>query len=335
MFNKIPQILGLIVVLSSVVVTACNPFVAAKEPDQITVQLSWFHTAEFAGFYVADQKGYYADENLKVSLVAGGPEADPIAAVLNGRAQFGVAAGDALIRARAADQDVVAVSSIFRQSPLVVMTLADSDIQRPQDLVGKTVGVISPNMDTTWDIQFLGMLKKLNIEPSAITFVPIEDYHGANELTSGRMQAASGFFSSNEPVQAQLDGQDITLLFYSDYGIEIYSNAIFTSGSTIHEQPDLVERFIRATLKGYQYAIEHPEEIADLALKYDDTLDANLQSATMQAQIPLIDTGDAPIGTMDEEVWQITQDILLEQGIISTSVDLKTVYTNKFVEKAQ
>lgn len=336
MFNKTHRIIGIILVLMSGIIAGCsNPLAPPPEPEQVIIQLGWFHTTEFAGFYVADQKGYYADENLKVSFVAGGPEIDPVAEVVAGRALFGINAGDSIIRARAAQQDVVAISSIYRQSPLVVMTLPDTGIQRPQDLVGKTVGVISPAMDTTWDIQFLGMLNKLKIKSTDLTFVPIEDYHGANELTAGRMQAVSGFFSSNEPVQAKLDGHEPTLMFYSDYGIEIYSNAIFTTGQTIRERPELIERFIRATLKGYQYAIEHPDEMADLALKYDDTLNADLQSATMQAQIPLIDTGDAPIGTMDEAVWQITEDILLEQGIISAPLDLKTVYTNEFVEKAQ
>ncbi len=333
MFNKLSQIIGIILMLASGTVTACGPFVAAKEPHSVTIQLSWFPSAEFAGFYVADQKGYYADEDLKLSFVAGGPEIDSIKEVLDGHAQFGITAGDGIIRARAADQDVVAVASIFRQSPLVVMALADKGIQRPQDLVGKTVGVISPQMDTTWDIQFLGMLKKLDIEPAKMTFVPIEDYHGANALLSNKMQAASGFFSSNEPVQAELDGQNTTQLFYSDYGIEIYANAIFTTGQIIHEHPDLVERFLRATLKGYQYAIEHPNEAAELTVKYDKTLDVNLQTATMQAQIPLIDSGDAPIGTMDESVWQITHDILLEQKYISKPIDLATVYTNEFVQK--
>lgn len=331
MFNKMSQMIGLILLLGSVVV-GCNPFAAAKEPDQVAIQFSWFHSAEFAGFYVADQKGYYTDENLKVTFVGGGPEADPVAEVLADRAMFGITAGDRIIRARAAAQDAVAVAAIFRSSPLVVMALANSGIQRPQDLAGKTVGVISPKMDTTWDIQFLGMLNKLKIKPTDLTFVPIEDYHGANELTSGRMQAASGFFSSNEPVQAQLDGHEITQIFYSDYGIEIYSNTIFTTDQIIRKQPDLVKRFIRATLKGYQYAIEHPEEVGDLTLKYDNTLDPDLQHATMQAQIPLIDTGDARIGVMDESVWQITEDALLEQGVIATPIDLKTAYTNEFIE---
>jgi ABC-type nitrate/sulfonate/bicarbonate transport system substrate-binding protein len=168
-----------------------------------------------------------------------------------------------------------------------------------------------------------------------MTFIPIEDYHGANELLSGRMQAASSFFSTNEPVQAELDGYEVVSLFYSDYGVTIYANPIFTSGQLIREQPDLVERFVRATLKGYQYAIEHPDEAAELALKYDESLDVTFQSATMRAEIPLIDTGDVPIGWMDAEVWQNTADILVEQGILSSPVDLDALYTTEFVEKAQ
>jgi ABC-type nitrate/sulfonate/bicarbonate transport system substrate-binding protein len=168
-----------------------------------------------------------------------------------------------------------------------------------------------------------------------MTFVAIEDYHGANDLTSGRMDAASGLFSTNEAVQARLDGHEVNEIFLGDYGILMYVNPIFTTGQLIQEQPDLVERFVRATLKGYQYAVEHPDEMADLAAQYDDALDADHQRESMNSEVPLIDTGDAPIGTMDEAVWQSTQKTLLEQGLISAEVDLNEVYTNEFVEKAQ
>jgi ABC-type nitrate/sulfonate/bicarbonate transport system substrate-binding protein len=124
-------------------------------------------------------------------------------------------------------------------------------------------------------------------------------------------------------------------MFYSDYGVVIYANPIFAAGQLVREQPELAERFVRATLKGYQYAIEHPEEAGELSLKYDDTLQVAFQTATMEAQIPLIDTGDVPIGWMDESVWQTTLDVLLEQDVIASSPNLDTVYTNQFVEKTQ
>jgi NitT/TauT family transport system substrate-binding protein len=313
---------------------ACDGSSPTPRPDEITVQLSWFPTVEFAGFYVADHLGYYADENLAVNLVPGGPEANPVEEVLSGEAQFGLASGDMLVRLRDEGENLVCVSSIFRHNPLVVMSLADSGIKTPQDLIGKKVGVISEQLDTTWDRQFLAMLNNAGVDPDEMTLLPIEDYHGANELTSGRLDAASGFFSTNEPVQARRDDHDLSLIFYSDYGVPVYVNPIFTTDAMVAEDPELVERFVRATLRGYEYAISNPEEAADITLEYDDSLDIGLQTATMKAQIPIIDTGDAPLGWMDELTWRVTQDILLSQDVIESPMSVSNFFTNEFVSAA-
>lgn len=310
--------------------TACaRPQPAAL--DAVTVQLSWFHDVEFVGFYVAETKGFYKDAGLAVTLVPGGPTVDALQEVLSGRAQFGIMTGDQIIRARAAGHDVIAVSSIFRQSPLIVMALAESGIRRPEDLVGKTVGVISPNLDTTWDIQFIAMLRRLGIDPASMTFVPTQDYFGANELLSGRVDAASSFFVTNEPVQARIDGYAVTQFFYSDYGIISYANPIFTTGALVAQNPELVQRFIRATLKGYQFAIENPEEAATIAGRYDEGRSQDVLVAAMLAQTPLIDTGDVPIGWMDDAVWRAMQKVLLDQGILTDPIDLQRAYTNQFI----
>lgn len=313
--------------------TGCAP--ARPAPDAVIVQLSWFHTVEFAGFYTAVEKGFYAAENLAVSLLPGGPDADPLKSVKDGTTQFGVTSGNDLVRARAANTAVTAIMAIFRRSPMVVMSLPGSGIKRPQDLVGKTVGVISDRLDSTTDIQLLALLKQLNIDPQSMKFVAIQDYTGAHELTSGRMQAMSGLFSTNEPVQARLDGLKPDLIFYSDYGIQIYANTLFAQDAWLNSQPDLAQRFVRATLKGYQYALEHPDEAVQFALKFDQSLDLKLQTATMEAQIPLIDSGNGPIGSMDLAVWQSTQDVMLKQGLLSAPIDLPAAFTNRFIEPAQ
>ena len=329
MNQKISTLLAVLLAFS-LVLTACGSG-SATEPDKVTVQLSWFPTVEFAGFYVADQLGYYAEENIAVNLVAGSPDVDPVSEVAAGNAQFGLAAGDSILRAKANGQDTTAVAAIFRQSPMVAMALADSGIQRPQDLEGKTVGVISPTLDTTWDIQFIAMLHTLGIDENTMTFVPNELY-GAGDLTSGKMEASSGLFSTNEPIQAELDGYKFNLIYYSEYGVEFYNNLIFANSNFVSENADLVQRFVRATLKGYQHAIESPQDAVDQTVKYDSELDSAFELASMKVEIPLIDTGNAPIGFMDDAVWQNTQSILIEQGYLDTQVDLGTVYTNKFVE---
>jgi NitT/TauT family transport system substrate-binding protein len=319
------------VLLMSGVLVACTAF--KPEPDKVTVQLSWFHSVEFAGFYVADQKGYYADENLAVTLKPGGADVLPAQEVADGKADIGVTGGDQLLIARSQGLPLEAIAAIFRQSPVALMALADSGIKTPQDLVGKRIGVISPNYDNNNDIQLLAMLRQAGIDQSKVELVVTEDY-SVGSLTSGAMDVYSGF-AMNEPVDARLRGIDVNLILPQDYGVSIYANVLFARQQTLGERSDVVQRFVRATFKGYQYAIEHPDEAGDLALKYDNTLDVAFQRASMQAEIPLIDTGDVPIGTMDSPVWQNTNDILLQQGLIKSPVDLNTLFTNKFIEKAK
>jgi NitT/TauT family transport system substrate-binding protein len=319
------------VLLMSGVLVACTAF--KPEPDKVTVQLSWFHSVEFAGFYVADQKGYYADENLAVTLKPGGADILPAQEVADGKADIGVTGGDQLLIARSQGLPLKAIAAIFRQSPVALMALADSGIKTPQDLVGKRIGVISPNYDNNNDIQLLAMLRQAGIDQSKVELVVTEDY-SVGSLTSGAMDVYSGF-AMNEPVDARLRGIDVNLILPQDYGVSIYANVLFARQQTLDERSDVVQRFVRATYKGYQYAIEHPDEAGDLALKYDNTLDVAFQRASMQAEIPLIDTGDVPIGTMDSPVWQNTNDILLQQGLIKSPVDLNVLFTNKFVEKAK
>jgi NitT/TauT family transport system substrate-binding protein len=319
------------VLLMSGALVACTPF--KPQPDKVTVQLSWFHSVEFAGLYVADQKGYYADENLAVTLKPGGADVLPAKEVADGKADIGVTGGDQLLSARSQGLPVKAIAAIFRQSPVALMALAESGIKTPQDLVGKRIGVFSPNYDNNNDMQLLAMLRQVGIDQSKVKLVLIEDY-SIGSLTSGAMDVYNGF-STNEAVDARLRGLGVNLILPQDYGVSIYANVLFSRQQTLDERPEVIQRFVRATFKGYQYAIEHPDEAADLALKYDKTLDAAFQRASMQAEIPLIDTGDAPIGTMDEAVWQNTNDILLQQGLIKSPVDLRTLFTNKFVEKAK
>jgi len=175
------------------------------------------------------------------------------------------------------------------------------------------------------------MMHTLGIDESTMTFVPNE-FYGVGDLTSGNMDASSGLFSTNEPILAELDGYEINLIYYNDYGVEFYNNLIFVNSNFVSENADLVQRFMRATLKGYQHAIESPQDAVDQTVKYASDLDSAFELASMKVEIPLIDTGNAPIGFMDDAVWQNTQSILIEQGYLDAPVDLNTVYTNKFVE---
>lgn len=315
--------------------SACEVFSTSPQMTQITVQLSNYHGSEFAGFYVADQDQYYAKGNLQVTFISGDLSVNPVEAIASDTAQFGITSADNLLRAKSLGTDVIAVATIFRLNPLSVITTPESGIRQPGDLVGKKVGTASANLDAPRDQQFIILLKNMNIDPASVQFVPVMDFHGIGDLTIGRVNAVSGYSGTQQMVRARFINIPLEQIYYSDYGIPFYPNVLFTSRRLAADNPDLVQSFVQATLSGYRYALEHPEAAAGLSLLYDDQLDAPSEASALRMQIPLIDTGDAPIGWMDTPVWQATQDILLEQAIIPAPLDLEEVFTNQFVESSQ
>ncbi len=137
---------------------------------------------------------------------------------------------------------------------------------------------------------------------------------------------------TNEVLVAQKKGVKINQVKPNDFGVDMMGDTLFTSEMLLNTNPDLVLRFVRATLRGWQWAVQHPEAAAKLALQFDQTLDPAHQVAIMKASIPYIHAS-VPIGVMDDTLWQDVHNTLLEQGIIEKPLNLNTVYSNTFVDK--
>jgi NitT/TauT family transport system substrate-binding protein len=303
---------------------ACGqPAVPAVTP--ITVQLKWLHQAQFAGFYAADQNGYYADEGLKVSFIEGGPTVDLEKSVLDGAAQFGVTGAERLIAARAEGKPIRAIAVTYRRSPLVFMALADSGITRPQDFVGKTV-----QAGSTGVIILHAMMAKVGISP--------ESYHEVNlgadlgPFYSGEVQVWNAWLN-NEVLMAQSDGHKVNIIYPDDYGIHFYSDTLYATDAYISAKPDSTLHFLRATLKGWNFAIENPTLIAPMVAKYNPKADLQHETAQMTASIPLVNTGEDFIGWMRPEVWAGMQQTLREQGVLTAPLNVTQVYTMQFLEE--
>lgn len=326
------RIVGILIIITTLFINGCGQAATpTSTPDTVNVQLSWFHGVEYAGFYAALEKGYYTEENIIVNLSAGGPEINPIDEVQNGNAQFGITSGDSIIIAKTNQQNLMAVATIFKENPLAITSLAKDDIQKPEDLVGKTIGVYSLDLSNFFDLPFLAFLSRTGLDRTSMTYALIEDFQGANEIKAGNMDAMSGMFATDQQVMAESDGDELNFIYYKDYGYDVYINTIFTTDELKNSNPDLVRRFIKATMRGYQYALENVEEVATLAVQQDETLDLSYQQQVMKAQIPFINPGGGSIGSMDESVWSATQEILLEFDLISNPIDISTIYTNDFV----
>jgi NitT/TauT family transport system substrate-binding protein len=310
--------------LAVVLLVACGQQETGPPPDEVTMQLKWVHQAQFAGFYVAQDQGYYSEENLKVTFVEGGPGIDHIKSVTSGQSDFGVAVPDRILAARSQGMPVAAIATIFRRSPLVFVSLADSGIDSPDDFLGRVAAV--EGGDGVLPLE--AMLSNLDLDFHQIEIVPY-DYSYAS-LYAGDADITSSY-STAGLLRIRRAGYEVNLIWPGDYGVHLYSDTLITSDQMIAKNPDLVTRFLRATLRGWHEAIEEPETAVEITLSYAKDTDLELQTEMMEAQILLIQTGEYQIGWMRAEVWQGMHDILLEQGVLDEPVDLDAVYTMEFL----
>ena len=324
MKRKATIILAMLLLVA--LLATCQPQEVKKPPDKVTVQLKWVHQANVAGFYVAQERGYYAEENIAVTLVEGGPDIDEEERVAAGQADFGMGAPDRIFVHRCQGEPTVAIAAIYRRNPLVFVTLADSGIERPADFLGRTVAIAGAD----GELQFEAMMNKLGLDIGQVDIVPYSYdyapfYNGEVDIT---MAYATGGL-----IRMRQKGYQVNLIWPSDYGLHLYADTLITTDQLIAENPDLVTRFLRATLRGWREAIEDPEAAVAIILKYAKEADPELQTQMMEASVPLVHTGEDQIGWMRAEVWQGMHDILLEQGILDEPVDLDKVYRMQFLQK--
>ena len=312
----------LLLILSTV---SCTPQEVKEPPDEVTVQLKWIHQAQFAGLYAAQEKGYYAEENIKVSFIEGGPGIDRIEALISGQVDFIIDSPETLIINSSQGIPLVAIAAIYRQSAAVFVSMADSGIIRPFDFLDKKIAVLD---NQAYEIQLFSLIKKLGLDLSRMNLKSFDSEYV--EFYNGDVDITPSYLTGGVSKMREL-GHDINIIFPSDYGIHFYSDILVTTENMISQDPDLVTRFLRATLKGWKDAIGDTESAIETTLEYAAIKDPELQSTMMESQVPLIHTGEDHIGWMKDEEWQMMYDILLEQKIIDTPLDYKELYTMEFL----
>jgi NitT/TauT family transport system substrate-binding protein len=305
--------------------SACSQATSAPALTRVTVQLSWFHQAEFTGFYAAEQLGYFAEEGLQVSFVEGGPEVDFIAPVVNGTAQFGVAQPADLILARADGKPVRSIAVIYRRSPIVFFSHADLGITRPQDFVGKKI-----RSAITLDQTLRAMMARVGIQPDQYEVVYLP---GDVSLFASREVPVWAGFINVIALDVQRAGYELNIIYPDDYGIHFYGDVLITTDDLIANDPDLAQRFARAVLRGWTYAVENPETIGEFVQKYNAEAEVALENARMIASLPLVNTGEDHIGWMKPEVWAGMEQTLREQGVLTNPVEVEKLYTLQFLEE--
>jgi len=318
-----------IILLSILLISlfGCTSVEEQKELQDITLKLKWVHQAQFTGNYVAKEKGFYEQQGLNVNLEPFSFEDPTIEAVVNGEADFGITGGDEVLLAREKGFPIKAFAVIYRINPVCAYSLKESGIVKPEDFLGKTVGLErGVNVDTL----YYAMMHKLELDRTKVNEVDIG--YDATELLEGKTDVSTGYII-NEPNQAIEAGYEVNTILMADYGVNMYADVLFATEHTINNNPELVEKFLKATLDGWQYAIENEEEAVNIVLRYATDRTKSHESYMLKESIPLIYSVNNNLGIMKESEWQRAYDILREQKLLKQEQDFKQAYTSQFLEK--
>jgi len=263
-------------------------------------------------FYVAQDKGYYADENLDVRLEMGSKELNPVKMVASGQDTFGVIGGpDTILVARSKGQPLQAVAVLHRNSNFpCLITLKSSGITKLEQLQGKKIGFFYGHIST--DVLH-NLLNKNNIK-----YTEVDVGFDYNQLIAGKIDAQWGF-----TVTAGLDlpakGVEINIINPADYGIVTQGYTIFSTDSVTSQQPDIVARFVRATLRGVKYTVENPDDANQILMKRDPKLDQALSLKRLK----------------EYNAVTSTYDRLVEEKVIDKPFDIASAFNTKFLQLAQ
>jgi ABC-type nitrate/sulfonate/bicarbonate transport system substrate-binding protein len=297
MLKKICNIFGLLPGLIIIVLLAgCRA--PEENLEQVTLQLNWYHCAEFVGYYMAESKGFYRDSRLDVNILEGSPNIHARNMILDGRADFAIASFDEQINLLAEGAPSVAVMTVFQIPPLVMFALADSGINEPEDLIGKRIGI----KNDYW----LGIARKTlinaGIDPSKVieVIVPADAQH---MLYSREVDVWMGY-AHDEPVKAEVSGYQVTNIYPADYGVGGYEGLLLSNEKTIAQKEDMVKRFVNASKKGLQYSLAHLDESAEVIAAWQKQESLDYYKLAVGALIPLVDIPQSEIGCIDAKRWE-------------------------------
>ncbi|MFT7824106.1 MAG: EAL domain-containing protein [Sulfurimonas sp.] len=230
----------------------------------VTLQLKWKHAFQFAGFYMAKEKGFYRDAGLEVRFQEKSPDITIADEVISGRAEYGVS-DSALVLDRIEGEKVIALRAIFQHSPLALIALRSSAIHTIQDIQGHRV-MISP--ESHQNVSLMAMLKSHYIDDKKIEITPMS--FDLNDLVNGKTDLFTGY-TTDQPYTLKKMGIEYVLFSPMAYGFDFYGDILFTSEEELRDHPKRVEKFVEASMKGWYYALEHSDETIDTILQKYNT----------------------------------------------------------------
>jgi NitT/TauT family transport system substrate-binding protein len=293
------------------------------EAATVQLQLQWAPQAQFAGYFAAEEQGYYADENLTVEILDGGPDVVPqqVGSAPDGP-EFTISWVPKVLESRASGSDLVDIAQIFQRSGTLSVTWADSGITSPADFAGKKVGVwdFGNEFEVTAAAAAEGLEEGTDyekvIQPFDMLLFLSEEIDVAEAMIYN--EYAQVLEAENPETGELYQPEDMNVIDYNEVGTAMLQDAIFARASWLAEEgnEEIAERFLRASFRGWIYCRDNPEDCVEYTTAAGSTLGAGHQAWMMNEINPLIWPSPDGIGVLDTDLWQQTVDISLESGII-------------------
>lgn len=294
-----------------------------KPLRKVSLQLQWLDQFQFAGYYMAKEKGFYKDAGFDVEIKKFSNKTDVIDDVLNGRTTYGIGRSS-LIWSYAKGKKISLLSAIFQSSPLTLISIESSNIYGLKDFQGKKIMITEDAVETA---SVHAMIKSSKIDERSIEFK--NHTFNLEDLVEGKVDLYAGYVS-NEPFILKKRGIPYRLLSPKERGFDFYSDILFTSQENIRKNPQSVNSFNKASIRGWEYAFKNIDEAVDIIFKKynptDKTKDALKYEANELKKLAYID--GLPLGSIKKSKIERILDIYRIMGLVESEVNIYELIFN-------
>lgn len=298
-----------------------------SKPVDIKVVLDWTPNTNHTGLYVAQEKGYFKEQGLHVQIIQPGTTgADQMVGA--GNAEFGVSYQEGVTQARIQGVPLVSIASVIQHNTSGFASPVSKNIKTPKDFAGKTYGGWGSPAENAM-IASLMQVEKADASKVKIVNMGDADYFTAVKRDIDFAWIYYGWTG----IEAEQRKEPINMIYLKDYSdkLDYYTPVLVTNEKMIQEKPDVVKKFVAATSKGYQFAIEKPEEAADILCKAAPDLDKKLVHASQKWLSPRY-KDDAPRwGEQKKAVWDNYANWMFDHKLLDKALDSDKAFTNQFL----